>query len=64
MVKNYTTEDWIAGSSIEYTGLDDELMTGIVEDETSSTQGDMPISRITIGMLQDLNYQVDYSAAD
>ncbi len=40
--------------------FDTELMTGYAE-----TSGiDMPISRMTIGLLQDMGYTVDYSAAD
>lgn len=35
----------------------DELMTGF-------SSGAMPISRVTIGSLEDMGYEVDYSAAD
>ena len=38
--------------------MTNELMTGYVE------KGVSPLSRITIGSLQDLGYAVDYSAAD
>jgi len=38
--------------------LDDELMTGYAEG------GGEPLSRVTIGALEDLGYGVDYSAAD
>lgn len=38
--------------------LDDELMTGYAEG------GGEPLSRVTIGALEDLGYTVDYAAAD
>lgn len=41
-------------------GLDHELMTGFAENNTSPE----PLSKVTIGMLEDLNYNVDYSLAD
>jgi hypothetical protein len=37
--------------------FDDEAMTGYAN-------GDMPISRVTVGALEDLGYRVDYSQAD
>jgi hypothetical protein len=41
-------------------GLNTELMTGWVEGGTTV----MPLSRITIGMLNDIGYEVDYLQAD
>ena len=41
-------------------GLNTELMTGWVEGGTTM----MPLSRITIGMLDDIGYEVDYLQAD
>jgi hypothetical protein len=41
-------------------GLDTELMSGYAE----GTDSPEPLSRITIGFLDDLGYQVDYSKAD
>jgi hypothetical protein len=31
---------------------------------TGYANGDMPISRVTVGALEDLGYRVDYSQAD
>jgi len=39
--------------------FDYELMTGYVEENA-----EMPLSRMTVATLDDLGYQVDYSAAD
>jgi hypothetical protein len=41
-------------------GLDHELMTGYSENSSVPE----PLSRITIGMLEDIGYKVDYSKAD
>ena len=41
-------------------GLDAEIMTGWMEDSDTLT----PLSKITIGFLEDLGYSVDYSKAD
>ena len=49
---------------VEYPGLDEELMTAKIEDENSNSQGDMPLSRITVGILEDLGYSVNYLNAD
>ena len=43
-----------------YPGLDQELMTGFSE----NFKFDMPLSRMTIGLLEDLGYSVNYSEAD
>jgi hypothetical protein len=40
--------------------LDQELMTGISENNNV----DMPLSKVTIGVLNDIGYNVDYSKAD
>ena len=45
---------------IEHAGLDYELMTGWSE----NSQIPEPLSKITIGMMEDLGYTVDYSKAD
>lgn len=43
-----------------HTGLDRELMTGWAESDT----GVEPLSRISVGILQDLGFVVDYTKAD
>ena len=43
-----------------HTGLDRELMTGWAESDT----GVEPLSRVSVGILQDLGFVVDYSKAD
>lgn len=48
-----------AGAHWDEETFDSELMTGYVENS-----GSMPISRMTIGSLEDLGYVVDYGAAD
>ena len=48
-----------AGAHWDEEIFDSELMTGYVENS-----GSMPISRMTIGSLEDLGYVVDYGAAD
>ena len=45
---------------ILHPGLDTELMTGWLDSTPIST----PLSRITIGFLEDLGYQVNYNLAD
>tara|TARA_B110000285_G_C15071088_1_gene587990 strand:- start:119 stop:1567 length:1449 start_codon:yes stop_codon:yes gene_type:complete len=45
-------------SGIFYPGMDIELMTGW------ANSVDLPLSRVTIGYLDDMNYVVDYSNAD
>jgi hypothetical protein len=49
-----------AGAHWDEQTFDNELMTGYIE----SAGTKMPISRMTIGALQDMGYSVDYSAAD
>ena len=57
-------------NGVLHPGLDQELMTGWVENFTEKEYDnpdipkDMPISRITIGLLDDLGYLVDYNSAD
>ena len=45
---------------IKHMGLDNELMTGYSENSPEPE----PLSRITIGMLEDLGYDVNYKKAD
>ena len=45
-------------NGIFYPGMDIELMTGW------ANETDLPLSRITIGYVDDINYVVDYSKAD
>ena len=45
----------------QHYGLDEELMTGYSEGRSPIPE---PLSKITIGMLQDIGYDVDYSKAD
>jgi peptidoglycan hydrolase-like protein with peptidoglycan-binding domain len=40
------------------TGMGNEIMTGWID------SGDMPISKITVGMLDDIGWDVNYNAAD
>lgn len=47
-------------NGIFHPGLDKELMTGWLDSTPIST----PLSRITIGFLEDLGYQVNYNLAD
>lgn len=47
-----------AGSHWRESVYDSEVMTSL------ASHGQMPLSRITIGALEDLGYQVDYSKAD
>ena len=53
-----TNDRYIDG--ILHPGLDQELMTGWSE----SFEGDMPLSRITCGLLEDIGYGVSYNLAD
>jgi hypothetical protein len=46
-------------NGVFHPGLDHELMTGWAESDVV-----MPLSRITIGFLEDIGYNVDYSEAD
>lgn len=46
-------------SGVTYYGLNDELMTGWSESTVA-----MPLSRVTLGFLQDIGYDVSYSLAD
>jgi hypothetical protein len=46
-------------SGITYYGLNDELMTG-----WSESSNIMPLSRVTLGFLEDIGYNVNYSLAD
>ena len=46
-------------SGVTYYGLNDELMTG-----WSESSNIMPLSRVTLGFLQDIGYNVNYSLAD
>jgi len=46
-------------SGVTYYGLNDELMTGWSESSVA-----MPLSRVTLGFLQDIGYDVSYSLAD
>ena len=46
-----------AGSHWRESIFDNELMTGYIDDN-------MPISRVTVGSLEDIGYEVDYSKAD
>ena len=45
---------------IKHEGLDNELMTGYSE----SSAIPEPLSRITVGMIHDLGYEVNYEKAD
>ncbi|MDC3221496.1 leishmanolysin [Gammaproteobacteria bacterium] len=45
-------------NGIRHPCMNDELMTGVAED------GCTPLSKITIGVLQDIGYDVDYTQAD
>lgn len=49
---------YLLNNSIIYPGLEGEIMTGWLENKA------MPLSRISIAFLEDLNYSVDYSKAD
>jgi hypothetical protein len=44
-------------NAVLHPGLHDELMTGVL------TGGSQPVSRITLGFLEDLGYDIDYSQA-
>jgi hypothetical protein len=57
LVTGFSTDDRHI-NGIYHPGLDSELMTGIAE------YGTMPLSMITIGLLDDMGYPVDYSVAD
>ena len=48
------------GKQVFYPGLDEELLTGWADGGDTP----LPLSRITIGFLHDLGYEVDYSKAD
>ncbi len=48
------------GDNIVHPGLDHELMTGWAENNPQPE----PLSKITVGMLNDLGFQVDYTKAD
>lgn len=45
---------------ILYPGLDEEIMTGWLENDTRP----LPVSSITVGFLHDLGYNVNYNGAD
>ena len=47
-------------NGIFHPGLDDELMTGWLESSPTTT----PLSRISLGFLEDIGYTVDYNLAD
>lgn len=47
-----------------YPGLDKELMTGWADGVTGNNNYILPLSKITIGFLEDIGYSVDYSKAD
>ena len=47
-------------NGVLYPGLDHELMTGW----SDSINYPLPMSRITLGCLEDLGYQVNYSEAE
>jgi hypothetical protein len=47
-------------NGVFHPGLDDELMTGWLESSPTST----PLSRISLGFLEDIGYTVDYNLAD
>jgi len=47
-------------SDVLHSGLDSELMTGWSE----RTDGNEPLSKVTVGMLDDLGFEVDYESAD
>ena len=49
-------------NGVFHPGLDTELMTGWTEKGKDVQK--LPLSRITIGMIEDLGYSVDYDAAD
>ena len=49
-------------NGIFHPGLDTELMTGWAE--RGEDVINLPLSRVTIGMIEDLGYSVDYDAAD
>ena len=49
-------------NGVFHPGLDEELMTGWTEKGKNSIK--LPLSRVTIGMIEDLGYVVDYDAAD
>ena len=66
-IKDLYTNEIIPSSiatPVIYPGLDEELMTAKVEDHNSTSNGDMPLSRITVGLLEDLGYSVNYLNAD
>jgi len=54
---SHSLDDRTIGNTF-YPGMTTELMTGW------ANQTDLPLSRITIGYLDDMNYTVDYSKAD
>ena len=47
-------------NGVFHPGLDDELMTGWLESSPTTT----PLSRISLGFLEDIGYTVDYNLAD
>ena len=47
-------------NGVHYPGLDKELMTGWAD----ASPDDLPLSRVTIGFLEDLGYEVNYLLAD
>ena len=49
-------------NGVFHPGLDTELMTGWAE--RGKHVVNLPLSRVTIGMIEDLGYSVDYDAAD
>lgn len=58
-------------NGVEYPGLDKELMTGWIDLPTTDEQNEdgsakfiLALSEITVGLLEDIGFQVDYSKAD
>lgn len=47
-------------NGVLHPGLNEELMTGFAENTTVP----LPLSKITLGLLEDLGFAVDYSKAD
>lgn len=47
-------------SGVLYPGLDREIMTGWIENNSNS----LPLSSITVGFFHDLGYNIDYTNAD
>jgi len=45
---------------VHYPGMQNEIMTGWSDSGNSK----LPLSRISIGFLEDIGYSVDYSKAD